>query len=115
MATTIKPIPLNVLQHTVTYEQFQKGDGINTSDSFLTAVTLSKVRVQQLSNFSRNTVSEELLYDSILFYDVVNSSGLGSQSFTEKSKITFNGKTMYIEKISPVEAFSLHHYELGIR
>ncbi|MFC0271125.1 putative minor capsid protein [Metabacillus herbersteinensis] len=111
----VKPIPLSVLPHTVTYEEWQEGDGINTESGFKAAVTLSNVRVQLLSNIRKNTNSESLLYDAMLFYDVVNSSSSGAFVFTEKSKVTFNGKAMFVEKVNPVEAFKLHHHEIGLK
>jgi hypothetical protein len=111
----IKPIPRHLLIHTVTYEEFQEGDGINTEDGYKPAVTLSDVRVQALSNIKKSTNSETLLYDAMLFYDVVNSSSDAPFEFTEKSKVTFNGKTMFVEKVNPVKAIKLHHYEIGLK
>jgi Minor capsid protein len=114
VSVIVKPIPLSVLVHTVEYEQFQEGDGITTEDGYKLAVTFYNVRVQVLSTIKKNTNSEELLYDALLFFDVVNSSSSGPFVFTEKSKITFNSKAMTIEKVNPVEAFALHHYEIGL-
>ncbi|WP_338788809.1 putative minor capsid protein [Metabacillus sp. FJAT-53654] len=111
----VKPIPKHLLIHTVVYEQFQEGDGITTESGFLPPVTLSDVRVQALSNIKKNTNSEDLLYDAMLFYDVVNSSSSAPFEFTEKSKVNHNGKTMFIEKVNPVEAIKLHHYEIGLK
>ncbi|MBO1515602.1 minor capsid protein [Metabacillus sp. BG109] len=111
----VKPIPKHLLIHTVEYQQFVEGDGITTEDGYKPPVTLSDVRVQALSNIKKNTNSEELLYDAMLFFDVVNSSSSGPFEFTEKSKVTFNGKVMTIEKVNPVEAFKLHHYEIGLK
>lgn len=111
----VKPIPKPLLPHTVTYEEWQEGDGINTADGFKEAITLSSVRIQSLSNIKRNTNSEELLYDAMLFFDVVNSSSSGQFIFTEKSRVTHNGKSMIVEKVNPVEAIRLHHYEIGLK
>jgi hypothetical protein len=110
----VKPIPKHVLTHTVTYEEWVEGDGINTESEFKAPVTLLDVRVQSLSNIKRNANSEQLLYEAMLFFDVVNSSSDGPFTFMEKSKVIFDGKTMFVEKVNPVEAFSLHHYEVGL-
>lgn len=111
----VNPIPKHVLIHTVTYEEWQDGDGISTDGGFQAPVTLSNVRVQELSNIRKSTNSEQLLYDAMLFFDVINSSSSGPFEFKEKSKVTFNGKSMVIEKINPVEALTLHHYEIGLK
>ncbi|PAD67027.1 hypothetical protein CHH83_20890 [Bacillus sp. 7586-K] len=110
----VKPIPLHMLTDTVQYRPFQEGDGITTEDGFGDAITLSNVRVQYLSNISKNTNSEELKYEAMLFYDVVNSNSSDAFEFTEKSEIDFDGKTMVVEKVNPVHAFKLHHYEIGL-
>ncbi|USK43537.1 putative minor capsid protein [Cytobacillus oceanisediminis] len=110
----VKPIPKHVLIHTATYEEWRDGDGINTESGFKPPVTLSNIRIQSLSNIRKNTNSEELLFEAMLFYDVVNSSSSGPFEFTKKSRITFKGKTMFVEKVNPVEALSLHHYEIGL-
>ncbi|WP_026582127.1 putative minor capsid protein [Bacillus sp. J33] len=110
----VKPIPKHVLIHTVTYEEWQEGDGITTESGFLPPITLTNVRVQSLSNIRKNTNSEELLYEAMLFYDMVNSSSSGPFEFVEKSKVTFAGKTMHVKKVNPVEALALHHYEIGL-
>lgn len=113
--SVIRPIPLQLLIHTITYEEWQEGDGINTESGFKESVTLSNVRVQFLSNITRSNTSEQLLYDAMLFYDAVNSKSSGPFNFTQKSRVTFDEKTMFVEKVNPVEAFTLHHYEVGIR
>jgi hypothetical protein len=111
----IKPIPRRVLTHTVKYEEFQKGDGINTEDGFKPSVELLNVSVQYLSEYKKNTNAEEQLYDALLLFDVVNSKAAADFVFIEKSKITFNGKTMFVKKVNPVEAFKLHHWEIGLK
>jgi hypothetical protein len=111
----VKPIPVHLLPDTVQYEEFQEGDGISSSDGYKAPVTLEHVRVQYLSNIKRNTNSEELLYEAMLFYDVINSDPSGPFEFIQKSKVTFDGKTMIVEKVNPVVAIKLHHYEIGLK
>jgi hypothetical protein len=111
----IKPIPRRVLTHTAVYEEFQKGDGINTEDGFKPPVELTNVRVQYLSEYKKSNSAEEQLYDALLIFDVVNSKAAGDFEFIEKSKVTFNGKTMFVKKVNPVEAFKLHHWEIGLK
>ncbi|XQY90645.1 putative minor capsid protein [Metabacillus sp. HB246100] len=111
---SIKPIPKKILIHTVTYEEWVEGDGITTEDGFKAPVTLSNVRVQHVSDLTVNTNNKELKYDAILFFDMKNSKASGKFTFVEESKITFEGKEMFIQKVDPVYAFELHHYELGL-
>ncbi|MBB6446462.1 putative minor capsid protein [Bacillus benzoevorans] len=113
----IKPIPRTLLIHTVNYEEFVQGDGFETEGSFKTPVTLSNVRIQTASNKSKPNISrdyyaEQLIWTALLFYDVVNSSSSAPFEFKEKAKVTFEGKTMTIEKVKPIYGLSLHHYEL---
>jgi Minor capsid protein len=111
----IKPIPKCVLTHTVVYEEFQKGDGINTEERYKPSVELLNVRVQYLSEMKNSTSAEEQLYDALLLFDVVNSKAAGDFEFIEKSKVVYNGKTMFVKKVNPVEAFKLHHWEIGLK
>lgn len=110
----IKPIPKKLLIHTVTYEEWVEGDGITTDGGHKAPVTLSNVRLQRLSNIKKSTTQEQLLYNAMLFFDVVNSSSSGEFKFTEKSRVTFDSQQMIVQKVNPVDAFELHHYEIGL-
>ena len=110
----IRPIPLQLLIHSLTYEEFVPGDGFETEEGFKPAVTLSNVRVESVSNIKRSNNGEELQYKALLFFDVVNSKSSGPFEFKEKSRVIFDGKTMYVNKVNPVYGFSLHHYEVEL-
>jgi hypothetical protein len=110
----IKPIPKNILIHSVEYEEFVQGDGFETEDGFKPAVTLTNCRVEAASNIKRTNTGEELQYKALLFFDVVNSSASGQFELKEKSRVTFDGKTMYVNKVNPIYGFSLHHYEIEL-
>src|SRR4051812_14514597 len=98
----VKPIPKQVLIHTATYEEFVQGDGFETEDDFKSPVLLSNVLLQPSNtstpNIIRTTTGEELQVNYTMFYDLVNSSANGEFDFTEKSRITFEGKTFIVEK-----------------
>jgi hypothetical protein len=111
----VKPIPVRLLTHKVLYEEYQEGDGINTEDGFKPSVELLNVRVQYLSEYKKSNSAEEQLFDALLIFDVVNSKAAGVFEFIEKSKVTFNGKTMFVKKVNPIEAFKLHHWEIGLK
>lgn len=112
----VRPIPKAVLIHQCTYEEFVQGDGFETEDGFKPPVTLSNVLIQPSNtsnpNITRNANGEILVFNSVLFFDVVNSSSNGPFEFKEKSKVTFNGKDMIVEKVNPIYAFTLHHWEV---
>lgn len=109
----VKPIPKRVLIHEVTYEEHIPGDGF-TEEEFKPPATLYNVRVGFESNIRRTNISEEKLYKAILIFDVVNSSSSGVFEFKEKSKVTFNGEEMHVNKVNPVYGFALHHYEIEL-
>jgi hypothetical protein len=106
---------VRLLTHKVLYEEYQEGDGINTENGFKPSVELLNVRVQYLSEYKKSNSAEEQLFDALLIFDVVNSKAAGVFEFIEKSKVTFNGKTMFVKKVNPIEAFKLHHWEIGLK
>ncbi len=106
----IKPIPLDVLIHSVTYEEYDTNN--RYGETYKPPITLDKVLVQPASNIKRSNTAEEIIFKSLLFFDCVNSSP--KVTFKEKSKVTFEGETMYIYKVNPCYAFGLHHYEVEL-
>jgi hypothetical protein len=110
----VRPIPLKLLIHTVTYEEKLKGDG--WSDGYAQPVTINHVLVQPASSIQRSSVATEIVYDSVLFFDMQNSTPV--TDFVKGSKITLNGgDPMYIEKVNTLYAFgdTPHHLEVGLR
>ncbi|MBM7585846.1 hypothetical protein JOC86_002388 [Bacillus pakistanensis] len=107
----IRPIPVSLLIHEVTYEEPIPDDGWS-EESYKPAITLKNVRVESSSNIKRTNTGEQILYKSLLIVDVVNSSPI--PEFKEKSKVTFNGDVMYVNKVNPIHAFTLHHYEIEL-
>lgn len=107
----IRPMPLAVLIHTVTYEEYQKED--RYGNNFKKPVTLENVLVQPVSSISRTATGDQISYNSLMFFDCVNSLP-STIEFVKDSKITFNGKSMIIDKVNPIYTFDLHHYELEL-
>jgi len=108
----VKPIPKAVLIHSAQYEEYAGND--RHGESYKDPITLYNVRIEEISNIVRSNMSEETLFDALLFYDVVNSSAEAAFTFKEKSKVTFDGKTMLVKKINKAAAFKLHHYEVEL-
>lgn len=107
----VNPIPHEVLIHEVTYEEYLGEDRFG--EAYGPPVTLGKVLVQPVSSIKRSSTSEEEAFSSLLFFDCVNSFP-SEVKFKKLSKITFNGEEMTVNKINPIYAFRLHHYELEL-
>lgn len=107
----IKPIPIEMLIHTVIYEEFVSKD--RNGEVFKEPVTLEDVLLQPISSLKRTNLSDEKAFKSLLFFDCVNSKPEGV-AFKKRSKITFNGDTMVLNEINPIYTFTLHHYELEL-
>ena len=108
----LKPIPKHLLIHTVTYEQYSNSG--RYGETFLAAVTLKNVRVEFESSFSRADDTESKSIKALMFYDPITSSTSGDFEFMEKSKVTFNGITLHIQKVNPLYTTRLHHYEVEL-
>lgn len=107
----VKPMPKEILIHEVIYEEFDESD--RYGDQFKEPVTLEYVLVQPTSSIKRSNTTEEVGYNSLMFFDCVNSTP-PNVLFTKGSKITHNGDKMIIDKVNPIYTFSLHHYELEL-
>lgn len=109
----IKPIPLLLLIHEVTYEEYL-GNG-RYGETYAPPVTLKKVRMEPvLSQQQRTsvTVREQSLDRYVLYFDMTHSEP--KVNFKEKSKVTFNGQTYTVAKVSELYAFAAtpHHIEV---
>lgn len=107
----VRPIPKELLIHSVVYEEHQEKD--RYGNEFKEPVTLSNVLVQPVSSIKRADSGDQVAYNSLLFFDCVNSLP-SSITFVKGSKVSFHGETMYINKVNPIYTFSLHHYELEL-
>lgn len=105
----VKPIPIQLLIHSVQYEEF-KGSG-SFGDEWEASKTLTNVRVEAPTTLQRTETREDKVAQAILFYDCALSNPKSVQ-FKENDKITFNNKTMYVKTVDPIYGFTLHHYEL---
>lgn len=107
----IKPMPRAVLIHSVEYYEYTKKD--RYGNGFKKPIMLKNVLVQPVSNIKSNNVGEEVSYKSLMFFDCINSIPKNLK-FKKLSKIVFNGDEMIINKVNPIYAFNLHHYELEL-
>lgn len=108
----IRPIPLSLLIHKVTYEEYSGNSG--WGETYLPPVTLENVLVQPVSNISRSNIAEEKQYKAILFFDMTHSKP--KVTFKEKSRVTFNGEIMVVQRVNTLYALSTtpHHIEVEL-
>ncbi len=107
----VKPMPKEILIHEVVYEEYEEKG--RHGNSFKEPVTLKHVLIQPISSINRTSNVDNLAYNSLMFFDCVNSAP-ADVTFTKKSRITFNEETMIVDKVNPIYTFSLHHYELEL-
>lgn len=105
----VKPIPIQLLIHSVQYEAFKGNDPFG--DEWEEAITLTNVRVESPTTLQRTATREDKVVQAVLFYDCTLSNPKNIH-FNEKDKIIFNNKTMYVKTVDPIYGFTLHHYEL---
>lgn len=114
----VKPIPKTLLPDTVQFAEYVAESGfVNGSfveEGHKAPVTLSFVRVEELTSKQISSLSDEQRHTHKLYYDVVSSESDGTFEFTVDSEVTYNGKKLVVQKVNPVKAFTLHHYELEL-
>ena len=110
--STIKPIPLNLLIHSIDYEAVNDGDGWSDQPGYDAPVTIDNVRFEYGSEFSRSGNADNVMYKAQVFVDMRNSKPI--PDFVENSRVTVDGETMYIKEIEKVYGLSLHHIVLRL-
>ena len=108
----IRPIPVHLLPDSVTYEEYEGSE--RWGDNWKSPITLSNVRVQEVSSLTLSNIREQRQFTSLLFFDAVTSKADAPFVFVEKSKVTYNGQSYVVNKVNEVKAFTLHHYELEL-
>ncbi|WHY63259.1 putative minor capsid protein [Cytobacillus firmus] len=108
----IRPIPRNLLIHEAIYEQFEENARYGVT--YLPAVTLKNIRINFEKSFSRAGDTESKSVKALLFFDQKNSCSSGIFEFKEKSKVTFQGVPMQVQRVNPLYTDTLHHYEVEL-
>lgn len=110
----IKPIPKKMLPNSVSYEEYKEDTG--EGSSYKTAVALNYVKIDEQKQLSYTTNGKEVVGNGMLFYDLVNSTGLTTKPVNE-SKITFDGKIYTIKNTDILRANdnTPHHYEILLK
>lgn len=107
----IRAMPKAILIHSVEYKEYI-GKG-RYGKEYKEPITLENVLIQPVSSISRTNAMDSISYNSLMFYDCVNSLPKKVE-FKKESIITFNSEEMIINKINPIYTFNLHHYELEL-
>lgn len=106
-------IPKRLLIHSVTYNRVG-GKDIWENET-LTNEDLTLVRMEPSDKLVQNKQNQEVRLSSLLFYDLRNSQGLGSEGFKLDDNITFQGRNYVITTIDALyDRNKLHHYEVGL-
>ena len=105
----IRPIPKKQLPHTATYEAYTGNSG--ETDTYSTSVSITNVKFEPKKTVRHTNNGFEVIGDTLMFYDYVNSSGITGEP-VKRSKITFGGREYEIQDVEVLYANSLHHYEV---
>ena len=110
----MKPIPRRMLPNSVIYKAYQgdTGEGVSLSSP----ITLKNVKVEERQQERYTSNGRELVGNALMFYDLVNSSGLNDKPIPE-SEVIFNGKTYTVVDTDVLRANSdvPHHYEVLLK
>lgn len=108
----LKPIPMKLLIHSATYEEFV--DDGRYGESFRDPITFNHIRIDYATSVNASGNTESKSIKALMFFDLVNSKASGMFEFKEKSKITFNGMVLHVQKVNPLYSTRLHHYEVEL-
>lgn len=108
-----KPIPRNILIHSIKYKEVLNGDGWD--NAYADPIKINNVRVNPSKSVSRSSEAVSTDVSHIVFVDRMFSSYF--PDFVEKSIIEWNNKEYEINKVNPYyDTKELpHHYELELR
>lgn len=110
----MQPIKKRMLVNEATYKEYvsDSGEGSTYKDE----ITLGRIKIDEQKRFSYTSNGKEVIGNAIMFYDLVNSTGLTSEPVNE-SIITFNGKTYTIKDTDILRANNStpHHYEVLLK
>lgn len=107
-----RQIPKKLLIHQATYNEYLGNTGEDYS--YDDDITLSNVRVEEIKTIVRGKDGDEIISNSLMFYDLVNSSGLTSMPVVN-SKVTYNNKLYHIIDIEKLDTYNSHHYEIVLK
>lgn len=109
----VRPIPRKLLPDTVIYREFDEDS--RYGEIFKEPVTLSFVRVEELTARQLSSLSDDVKHTHKLFYDAVTSESTGPFQFLPKSKVMYEGLELTIQKSISLKSFNtIHHWEVDL-
>lgn len=110
----IKPIPKRLLPNQVVYQKYLENNGEGVS--YENQVELKNVKVEEQMQVKYTSNGKEIVGNALMFYDLVNSSGLTEKPVNE-SIIIFKGRTYKVVDTDILRADSdtPHHYEVLLK
>lgn len=108
-------LPLSYLIHDIWYEQYN-GKNLDGDEDWDEPITIEHVRVDLTPVYRRAGNDTTVTANGVIFIDGVNSLGV-PETFTEQSKIMFNGDGMIITKAIPCyqpNNDTIHHWEIEV-
>lgn len=110
----MKPIPKNLLPHTVMLYKNVNSGGFYEETSLSSRTELTYVRMEPSSKIVRDKNNAEIQLSATLFYDCKNSIPRGV-AFATDDVVSFNGVKHRVKVVEPLyDRRKLHHYELGL-
>jgi hypothetical protein len=109
----VNPIPKKLLPNSVDYYKYLADTG--EGSGFDTKVVLENVKIEEATQYSYTSNGREVVGKAMLFYDVVNSSGLTDKPIVE-SEVVFENRTYYIVSVDVLRTEDTpHHYEMLLK
>lgn len=110
----MRPIPKKMLPNKVTYQKYLSDDG--EGSSYADPVTLDHVKIDEQKQIVYTSNGAELVGNAMLFYDLVNSTGLDEKPVNE-SLIIFEDRTYTVVDTDILRGNSNtpHHYEIKLK
>lgn len=103
-----------MLPNQATYQKYleNNGEGVSYEDP----VELKNVKIDEQMKVTYTSNGKEIVGSAMLFYDMVNSSGLTEKPVNE-SKITFKGRVYKVVDTDILRANddTPHHYEVLLK
>lgn len=110
----LRPIPKRMLPNTVNYKAYipDTGEGASYGND----TSLKYVKMEERKQLRQTANGNEVVGNAMMFYDVVNSTGLTGVP-APHSKIIYGSKTYYIVDTDVLRGNNdnPHHYEILLK
>lgn len=111
----VKPIPLSWLVHSIEYKHYEGKDHYDEA-VYSAPIVIENVRVEFIDSFQRSKLSEDNVFNGVIFVDSVNSKPL-PEHFEKGSKIIFDGQELTLKTTIAYpypKSSEIRHFELEV-